>query len=151
MGRALVWSCHALAPLLLVGCVLDANNAPSRGVEVRVTTDESGFVVSWPAGAAVEVQVGRCSATCAETAPADPSSEFSELIPAPEFAELSWHVSIPAGAAPPLRLGPTPGGGTVLVPFVEPEIDSGAWAVFVVVETPRAQDVLTQVGVARLN
>jgi hypothetical protein len=140
----------AALTLPLLGC-LHGNNAPSGGVELRVTTDPSGFLVSWPAGGAVEVQVGRCVATCEETEALDPTSEFSERVPAPEFAELSWHVTVPSGAQAPLRLGLTPSGGTVLVPYAEPATDTGAWAVFVVVESMRAQDVFTQTGVARLN
>ena len=61
-----------------------------------------------------------------------------------------------------LRLALRAGGGfglglafflivTVLVPFTEPTLDDGAWAVFVVLETPRGDTVLVQTGVARLN
>ena len=140
----------AALAVALVGCS-HGNNAPSGAVEVRVTTDATGFLVSWPVGSAVEVQVGRCVATCEETEPSDPTSEFSEQVPAPEFAELTWHVTVPAGATPPLRLGLTPAGGSELVPYSAPETDSGAWAVFVVVESMRADEVFTQTGVARLN
>lgn len=136
--------------LVLVGC-LHGNNAPSGIVELRVSTDAQGTLVSWPAGGAVEVQVGRCSLTCDETAPFDPTSEFSEQVPAPDFAELVWHLSIPEGASPPLRLGLAPAAASELVPFSEPTLGDGAWAVFVVVETPRGERVLTQTGVARLN
>ena len=136
--------------LTLVGCPQD-NDAPSGGIEVTVTSSAEGFSVSWPAGSLVEVQMGRCLAACEETESVDPTSELSERVPAPVFAELSWHVSVPAGAASPLRLGQTPLGGRVLVPYAEPDTERGAWAVFIVVERPRLQDTLTQVGVARLN
>ncbi len=136
-------------PLLLLGC-LHGNNAPSGEVEVRVTRDTEGFVVSWPAGRAVEVQVGRCAAVCDERVLIDPTSEFSELVPEPEFADLTWHVTVPDGALSPLRVGLTPAGGTVIVPFEEPATETGTWAVFVVVESPRGDDVLTQTGVALL-
>lgn len=138
-----------VALLLLVGC-LHENNAPSGEVELRVTSDSEGYVVSWPTGRAVEFQVGRCVDACDERELLDPTSEFSERVPAPEFAELVWHVTVDAGATSPLRVGLTPAGGTVVVPFEEPAIESGTWAVFVVVESPRGGDVLTQTGVALL-
>ncbi|MCA9578753.1 MAG: hypothetical protein KC668_25160 [Myxococcales bacterium] len=140
----------ALLAVALVGC-LHGNNAPSGRAELRVRSSPEGFLVSWPMGEVVEVQVGRCAAACQETEPFDPTSEFSEEIPAPEFADLAWHVTIPTGAAAPLRLGVSPPSATVLVPFTEPTLDDGAWAVFVVLETPRGDTVLVQTGVARLN
>ena len=136
-------------PLALLGC-LHGNNAPTGEVEVRVTRDTEGFVVSWPAGNAVEVQVGRCASVCDERVLFDPTSEFSELVPEPEFAELTWHVTVADGALPPLRVGLTPAGGTLIVPFTQPATDTGTWAVFVVVASPRGDDVLTQTGVAVL-
>lgn len=138
-----------LAPLALLGC-LHGNNAPSGEVEVRVTEDSEGYVVSWPAGRAVEIQVGRCASECDERVLFDPTSEFSELVPDPEFDELVWHVAVDAGAVGPLRVGLTPAGGEVIVPFTEPATESGTWAVYVVVESPRGIEVLTQTGVALL-
>lgn len=149
LGRTLPRRVALAVPLLLLGC-LHGNNAPSGEVEVRVTRDTEGFVVSWPAGRVVEVQVGRCTAVCDERVLFDPTSEFSELVPEPEFAELTWHVSVPDGALSPLRVGLTPAGGEVIVPFEAPATETGTWAVFVVVESPRGDGVLTQTGVALL-
>jgi hypothetical protein len=124
LGGLLVRSLALAAPFALLGC-LHGNNAPSGEVEVRVTRDTEGFVVSWPAGRAVEVQVGRCATVCDERVLIDPTSEFSELVPEPEFAELTWHVSVPDGALSPLRVGLTPAGGEVIVPFEEPRHRDG--------------------------
>lgn len=149
-GGSVRWLGRALAPLSLVGC-LHGNNAPSGEVEVRVTQDADGYVVSWPAGRAVEIQVGRCADVCDERVLFDPTSEFSELVPEPEFSQLVWHVAVDGGAVGPLRVGLTPTGGEVIVPFEEPATETGTWAVFVVVESPRGDDVLTQTGVALLT
>ena len=139
-----------LCGLSFAGC-LHPNNAPSGEVPLRLSTDSAGYVLSWAAGGAVEIQVGRCTSLCQERSPVDPTSEFSEFVPSPDFTELAWHVRVPAGAAPPLRLFADPAGSTVLVPATMPDLSAGLWAVFVVVESDRGGSVLTQTGVATLN
>ena len=141
-----------LAGGLAVGC-LHGNNAPSRAVDVRVTETAGGYDVAWASGRLVEIRVGRCVADCSEEAPSDPTSEFSELVPAPELAEpLLWQGEDAAGLASPLRLGATPSSATWIerTPYTAPTGSDGLVGVYVIVEQDRGDGFITAFGAATL-
>ena len=115
----------------------------------RFASAGSNYELSWPEGVLVEVRVGVCSAACEERVLADPTSEFSEPVPMPEFDRLLWHARSEAGVTAPLSLG----SGTLdeIVPYTAPTPSDGVVGVWIVTEQPRGDDVLTRFGAARLS